>query len=71
MTPTTRIVRMTELGIGDKITEVDTPSGPFYTVVRQTPASVFVRYAGPDALDDDEPVMRFGRRANAEVRVTS
>lgn len=59
-------VRMSEVSLGDLITEVGTPEGPWYRVERMTPKSMFVSYQGADALED-EPQMRFGRSERALV----
>lgn len=47
----TTIVKASTLTAGDRITEVDTPAGPFYVVLEVTARSIVV-----DASDDDEPL---------------
>ncbi len=50
--------RCTDLKVGDMITEVDTPDGPFYPVIKVNPKSIVVdanalRLPGDE---DDEPL---------------
>lgn len=60
----TEIVSTSALLIGDVVTEVDTPQGPFYTVVRGTTKSVWI-----EANELSFGIQtRISRRDNAIIR---
>ncbi len=56
-------VRCSAVKVGDRITEIDTPGGPFYPVIKVNPRSFVVDAAGPmrpygdDAAD---PIRAYG-----------
>lgn len=68
--PQTRIVPCSQIKTGDRITEMDTPEGPFYRVVRET-AKTFWFAAEDEALwVNGEPVeVRSSKSPRAGVRV--
>ena len=64
----TTLRRTADLKVGDRITEIDTPDGPFYPVLKIT-AKTFVVDAG-EAMGYGEIVpVRFGIRPNHAVLV--
>lgn len=65
---TTRIVACAEVHVGDRITEIDTPDGPFYSVVRETEKSFWVDASEPMGYGQQVEV-RFGKSPRAGVRV--
>lgn len=63
-----RIVPTSEVRVGDRITEMDTPDGPFYVVTRETPKSFWVDASEP--MGYSQPVeVRFGKSLRKGVRV--
>jgi len=61
---TTEIIATAALRLGDRITEIDTPDGPFYTVVRETAKSVWF-----DSAPDTDPCpIRIGKSPRSGVR---
>ena len=63
----TTVTRTADLKVGDRITELDTPEGPFYPVLKIT-AKTFVVEGAPEDYGKSLP-MRFGIRPNAAVLV--
>ncbi len=68
-----RQIRCNAVKVGDRITEADTPKGPFYPVVKVNPKSFVVDAAGPmrpygDDAAEVEP-MRFPYRPSDVVLV--
>ncbi len=50
----TTLCRTTDVQVGDRITEHDTPDGPFYEVVKVNRASFVVETATADESANDE-----------------
>jgi hypothetical protein len=64
-TATSHIAKATEVTVGDYITEIGTPDGPFYPVVKVNAKSLVV-----DASDDGEPLLvRVPVGANDQIRI--
>ena len=61
------ICKTADVKVGDRITELDTPEGPFYEVLKVT-AKTFVVEGAPEGYGKSLP-MRFGIRPNAAVLV--
>lgn len=64
----TRIAPCSEVHVGDQITEMNTPDGPFYTVVRETAKSFWVDASTPTGYSQPCEI-RFGKSPRAGVRV--
>ena len=64
----TTICKTADLKVGDRITELDTPTGPFYEVLKVT-AKTFVVDAGAAMGCGETVPVRFGIRPNAAVLV--
>jgi len=50
----TETVRGDRIAVGDQITEVDTPEGPFYRVVSRTPQTLTFT---SDPIDEPDPLL--------------
>lgn len=62
----TAVIPTSEVRVGDQITEIDTPEGPFYTVTRETEKSFWVDASGPMGYSQPCEV-RFGKSPRVGV----
>lgn len=63
-----RVVRTNDLNVGDQITEINTPNGPWYPVIKINPKSFVVDAAPAMGYEGEVVPVRFAKGAHVLVR---